>query len=251
MGACAARTQGAGDSGAIGATEDAAARVHSAFRRPVLVQLEVPETVTIRRHLVRASANPSIEGRIRLSRAGPGIKELSRAADARCMTWMRRLRADESGIALIMALGIVIVLGISVTTMVSYTTSNTRNVAMSSGRLVAVSNAESAANSAISLLTQTISTGADPSAANLLGCAGATGLNDTNGPSNCASPTPKLICLRATTCTAGTADTATLYGYYSGLNGGTFMSQTVPSATSASDMIHRPPIDRSRTQPRW
>ena len=147
------------------------------------------------------------------------------------MAWMRRLRADESGIALIMALGIVIVLGISVTTMVSYTTSNTRNVAMTAGRLAAVSNAESAANGAVSLLIQTISTGGDPAAANLLGCAGATGPSDTNGPSNCATPTPKLICLRATTCTAGATDTATLYGYYSGTNGGTFMSQTVPSAT--------------------
>ena len=41
MGACDARTQGAGDSGAVGATEDAAARVHSAARQPVLVLLEL------------------------------------------------------------------------------------------------------------------------------------------------------------------------------------------------------------------
>ncbi|MGZ4409904.1 MAG: hypothetical protein ACXVY6_14145, partial [Gaiellaceae bacterium] len=147
------------------------------------------------------------------------------------MRSVRRLRAEEGGFALLLALSIVIVLGISVTAMVSYTSSNTRSVARSDGRLVAVSNAESSANAAVSILAQQIATGNDPSAANLLGCAGATGPNDTNGPSNCSSRTPKLICIGATSCTAGAANTATLYGYYSGTNGGSFLGQTLPAAT--------------------
>jgi len=148
------------------------------------------------------------------------------------MWWVQRLRAEESGFALLLALGIVIVLGISVTAMVSYTSSNTRSVAMSGGRLVAVTNAESAANAAVSILAQQRANGNDPSAANILGCAGVTGPNDTIGPSDCSSPTPKLICIGgATSCSPGAANTATVYGYYGGTNGSSFLGQTVPPAT--------------------
>jgi Tfp pilus assembly protein PilX len=142
-----------------------------------------------------------------------------------------RLR-QEDGFALLLALGVTIVLSILVTSMISYTSSGTRSVATSGGQLSAADNAESAANGAVSFLAAKLAAGGDPSAANLLGCAGATGVNDTNGPSNCAAPTPKLICLPGnTSCTTGAAGTASLYGYYSGTNGGTYLSQTVPAST--------------------
>jgi hypothetical protein len=131
-----------------------------------------------------------------------------------------------------MALGILIVLGIVVTSVVSYTTSNTRSTSMSSGRLTARSASESAINTVVGTLEQQIIGGADPAAANLLGCAGATGPGDTNGPSNCSSPAPRLLCLNGgSTCTAGEARTATVFGYYSGTNGGTYNGISVPAAT--------------------
>jgi hypothetical protein len=61
MGACDARTQGALDSSAIEATEDAAACVHSAFQRPVLVLLEVLSEAP----LAALRAIPEAAGRIR------------------------------------------------------------------------------------------------------------------------------------------------------------------------------------------
>jgi len=143
-----------------------------------------------------------------------------------------RLRADERGIALVLALGIMIVMGIAVAGAVSYTTSNTRSVSRDGGRVSSRAFTDSAANYAVGIMGQQIATNADPAAANLLGCAGATSATDTNGPSNCASPTPKLLCLNgATTCTAGAANTATVYGYYSGVNGGTYNGIAVPAAT--------------------
>jgi Tfp pilus assembly protein PilX len=144
----------------------------------------------------------------------------------------RRLCGDERGIALVLALGILIVLAIVVAAGISYTTANTRATASSGGRLTARSAAESSVNTVVGILDQQLVSGADPSAANLLGCAGATGPNDPNGPSNCSSPTPKLLCQNgSSTCTAGAAGTSTVFGYYGGTNGGTYGTISVPPAT--------------------
>jgi len=147
------------------------------------------------------------------------------------MVGSERLRSDERGIALLMALGILIVLGIVVSATVSYTTSNTRAMAASGGRLDAKRTAESGLNEAYSILAQEAHAGGNPVAANLLGCSGASGPTDTTGPSNCSAPTPKLFCPYSTSCTAGSAGSASVYGYYSGTNTQTFLGYTVPAST--------------------
>jgi hypothetical protein len=65
---------------------------------------------------------------------------------------LRRLRTDERGIALMMALGLMIVLGIVVTAGVSYTTSNTRSSATNQVRVSARQVAEAGMNAAIGAL---------------------------------------------------------------------------------------------------
>jgi|tagenome__1003787_1003787.scaffolds.fasta_scaffold20955339_2 hypothetical protein len=144
-----------------------------------------------------------------------------------------RLVQDESGIALLLALGILIVLAIVVTAGITYTTSNTRASGKSTARIQARQYAETALNQGMSILTQQIAVGGNPTAANLLGCAGANGTtSDTTAPSVCSTPTTKKICfVRGSTCSAGAADTAELYGYYSGTNPGTFLGRTVPAST--------------------
>src|SRR3954453_13631173 len=144
-----------------------------------------------------------------------------------------RLVRDESGIALVLALGILVVLAIVVTAGITYTTSNTRASGKSTARIQARQYAETALNQGMSILTQQIAVGGNPTAANLLGCAGANGqTTDATAPSVCSSPTTKKICfVKGSTCTAGAADTAELYGYYSGTNPGTFLGRTVPAST--------------------
>ncbi len=148
---------------------------------------------------------------------------------------MLRLRKvfEEDGIALVLALGILIVLGIIVTAGVTYTTSNTRASGKSAARTQAREYAETAVNNAVSILQRQISVSGNPSAANLLGCAGANGTtSDTTAPSNCTSPTPITVCfVTGSTCTAGAANTATAYGFYSGTNAQTFLGRTVPAST--------------------
>jgi Tfp pilus assembly protein PilX len=140
---------------------------------------------------------------------------------------------DEDGIALVLALGILIVLGIIVTAGVTYTTSNTRASGKSAARTQAREYAETAVNNAVSVLQRQISVSGNPSSANLLGCAGANGTTtDTTPPSNCTSPTPITVCfVTGSTCTAGAANTATAYGFYSGTNAQTFLGRTVPAST--------------------
>jgi len=143
----------------------------------------------------------------------------------------RRL-AEERGFALVIALGVLLVLTIGGTSMIGYTTSNLRSADTSSDRLGAQKYAEAGVNVAYSLLSQTLSTGANASAANLLGCAGATGPTDIKGPSNCAAPSPRVFCLGgASGCTAGAAQTVSVYGYFSGTSGGSYMGATVSPST--------------------
>jgi hypothetical protein len=141
------------------------------------------------------------------------------------------LRSDERGIALLMALGFLIVLTITVTGLISYTTANTRSTSAGVHRLAATQYAEAGLNYAYGILQQQITSGASPIAANLLGCAGATGAADTNGPSNCSTPSPKVLCVRGGSCTGGTPGTISLYGYFSGTNSGTFAGIAVPASS--------------------
>jgi Tfp pilus assembly protein PilX len=143
-----------------------------------------------------------------------------------------RLRNDD-GIALVMALGIMVVLIIFVTSMIAFTTANGRGAQLSAGDVQARQYADAGLNSAYSMLNYqlTVANG-NPAAANLLGCNGATGPSDTNGPSNCSSPVVDVICVTASGgCSAGTAGSASVYGYYSGTNPTTFSGVSVPAAT--------------------
>jgi Tfp pilus assembly protein PilX len=142
-----------------------------------------------------------------------------------------RLR-QEDGIALVMALGITVVLIIFVASMISYTSSNSRAAQLSSSDLMATQYAEAGLNTAYSIIVnQKVTALGNPAAANLLGCSGATSATDTNGPSNCATPTAKVICVTASGCMSGSAGSATVYGYYSGTNPTTFNGISVAAST--------------------
>jgi len=144
---------------------------------------------------------------------------------------MRRLLRQEDGIALLMALGIMLVLTISTVATISYTSSGQTASRLSAGGVRATQFAESGLNVAYSTIQYQLSVvGGNPSRANLLGCNGLTGANDINGPSNCTTPTPMLVCF-TTNCTAGQDGSASVYGYYSGTNVQTFQGKSVPSGT--------------------
>ena len=134
-----------------------------------------------------------------------GLQHDSQLSDhARAMRG--RLRQEE-GIALVMALGITVVLIIFVASMISYTSSNSRASTLSSADLMAHQYADAGLNTAYSILqNQTVVSNGNPSAANLLGCSGATGPTDTNGPSDCSSPTAKIVCVAAASGCASTED---------------------------------------------
>jgi Tfp pilus assembly protein PilX len=144
----------------------------------------------------------------------------------------RRLR-NEDGIALVMALGITVVLIIFVAGMITFTSSGGRAAQLSAGDVQARQYADAGLNSAYSMLNyQLTATNGNPAAANLLGCNGATGASDTNGPSNCSAPAYKVICITASSgCSAGSVGSVSVYGYYSGTNPTTYNSVSVPAST--------------------
>ncbi len=145
---------------------------------------------------------------------------------------MRERLRNEDGIALVMALGITVVLIIFVASMIAYTTSGQRGATLGSADLQARQYAEAGLNSAYSLIVSSASiSGTNPTAANLLGCNGVAGAADTTAPSNCASPSPKLICLTKTTCTAGTAGSAQVFGFFTGSNPATYNGTQYPAST--------------------
>jgi hypothetical protein len=146
---------------------------------------------------------------------------------------MRVRLQQQDGIALVMALSMTVVLSIMVFAMISYTTSGQRSSQLSSATVMATHYAEAGTNAAYSVLsTQNNVNNGNPTAANLLGCSGAAGPSDVNGPSNCTSPTPKVYCLTGTTCTAGSAGSVSVYGFYSGTNPVTYRSiWNVPAST--------------------
>jgi Tfp pilus assembly protein PilX len=132
-----------------------------------------------------------------------------------------------------MALGFTIVLTIFVVAMIGFTSSSSRNARLSASDLTSRQYAEAGLNAAYSMIVnqKTIS-GGNPSAANLLGCNGASGATDTTGPSNCSSPTPKVFCITASSgCSAGTSGSASVFGFFSGANPATYNGITVPAST--------------------
>jgi Tfp pilus assembly protein PilX len=139
---------------------------------------------------------------------------------------------QEDGIALVMALGITVVLIIFVASMIDYTSSNSRAARLSSSQLTALQYADAGLNTAYSIIVnQKVTALGNPAAANLLGCSGVGGVADATGPSNCAAPTAKVVCVAATACTSGSAGSAAVYGYYSGTNPTVFNGISVAAST--------------------
>jgi Tfp pilus assembly protein PilX len=144
---------------------------------------------------------------------------------------IERLR-QEDGIALVLALGITSVLIIFVASMIDYTTSNSRAARLSSSSLTAMQYADAGLNTAYSILVnQKVTVGGNPTAANLLGCNGVAGVADTTGPSNCAIPVAKVVCVAKTGCVSGDAGSSSVYGYYSGTNPTVFNGVSVGAST--------------------
>lgn len=134
---------------------------------------------------------------------------------------LRRLRREQRGFALILALGAMIALGITVTAVIEYTSSNTRASSISAAQQDANHAAEAAllaAYSKLSYVNWTTGTGNDATSPTLLGCAAGSG-----GSSDCTTTAPSLTCVNAlTTCasstTSGQAGTGTYYGSYDALS---------------------------------
>lgn len=141
------------------------------------------------------------------------------------MSWRARLHSDERGIALMVALAAIVVLGIAVTATISYTSANQRSSNLDQSELAAANVAESGMQQAYSVVNYQNSTGKDPSAANLLGCAGSNGSpSSTAAPSKCGSAylTPLVFCVTAAAgCTLGSAGSASVFGCYIGTSNGT------------------------------
>lgn len=148
------------------------------------------------------------------------------------MRSVRQLHGDQEGFVLPIALGFVIVLAILVVSTTNFTVLNLHSSERDASDVGAAHYADGALQSAYSIISAANTTGKNPAAANLLGCAGATGAADTNGPSNCTSPSPFVFCYTgATSCTNGTVGSASVYGYFSGTSAQTFNGISVPAST--------------------
>jgi len=135
-------------------------------------------------------------------------------------------------VALVVALGLMIVLTTAAAAAFEFTTSTTRATAREANTTYALHYAEGGVNAAYSVLSQTLRSGSNPTDANLLGCAGATGATDKTGPSNCATVAPRVYCLDgASTCTAEAASTASVFGYFSGTSAGSYGGVPVPASS--------------------
>jgi Tfp pilus assembly protein PilX len=151
--------------------------------------------------------------------------------DATPQRRLLRVLRRQDGLALPLALSVLVVLGIGAFSVSQFTTLNIHAAARDASLVNANSYAEAALNSAYAVIAGANTTGKNPAAANLLGCAGVNGAADTNGPSNCTSPSPLLLCYTAAPCTAGTIGNATVYGYFSGTTAATFNGVAVPAST--------------------
>jgi Tfp pilus assembly protein PilX len=141
---------------------------------------------------------------------------------------MRERMRDESGFALVIALGVMIVLAILIVSTLTYTNSNQRAAQLSSDNVQAAHYAEGALNGAFSILNQVNTNGTNAAAPDLLGCAvGAS----SPGVSDCSSPTPKVFCITSTGCAGGTDGSASVYGFFSGTNPQAYNGVSVPAST--------------------
>jgi Tfp pilus assembly protein PilX len=131
-----------------------------------------------------------------------------------------RLRHEERGIALVLALAISVALSLMVFSMTEYVTSNQRSAKTSSSDAVARGYAEAALDTAYSRInyanTQaSISAGLSPSKPTLLGCG-----TGTSGASDCSSLSPLCVAFTGSCPTSGTysptAGTASVYGFFTG-----------------------------------
>ena len=131
-----------------------------------------------------------------------------------------RLKHEESGIALVLALAISVALSLMVFSMTQYVTSNQRNAKTSSSDNLARNYAEAAIDTAYSRInyanTQaSISAGLSPAKPTLLGCG-----TGTAGASDCSSLSPLCIAFTGSCPTSGTysptAGTASVYGFFTG-----------------------------------
>jgi Tfp pilus assembly protein PilX len=150
---------------------------------------------------------------------------------------IRRLRHDESGIALVLALAISVALSLMVFSMTEYVTSNQKSAKTSSNDNLARNYAEAALDTAYSRInyanTQAqISAGLSPAKPSLLGCG-----TGTSGASDCSSISPLCVAFTGSCPTSGTysptAGTASVYGFFTGTAppaNSTFSG--VPEATS-------------------
>lgn len=158
---------------------------------------------------------------------------------------MKRLLRQEDGFALVLALGMCVVLIISVTAIVQYTTSNGHASVGSAVTLKAQGYAEAGLQEAYSVLNAANVPGANPNStsANLLGC-----LN-SSPPSDCSNVSSNLLCFSFGTpspsiplayCPSdpsqytANAQTATVYGYFSGTSAQTFSGPGVANVTVAA-----------------
>src|SRR5436309_4350055 len=94
------------------------------------------------------------------------------------MRFLRRLRNDQSGFALVLALGITVVLSMTVVTVIEATTADSRTAVQSRNRVSAYTLAEAGVNNATSILTNV----ANAYDSHVLHPQGA------NQPADCASP---------------------------------------------------------------
>jgi Tfp pilus assembly protein PilX len=133
---------------------------------------------------------------------------------------IRRLRQEENGIALVLALAISVALSIMVFSMTEYVTSNQRSAKTSSSDNIARGYAEAALDTAYSRInyanTQaSISAGLSPAKPSLLGCG-----TGTSGASDCSTISPLCVAFTGSCPTSGTysptAGTASVYGFFSG-----------------------------------
>jgi Tfp pilus assembly protein PilX len=133
---------------------------------------------------------------------------------------INRLRQEERGIALVLALAISVALSLMVFSMTEYVTSNQRSAKTSSNDNLARNYAEAALNTAYSRInyanTQSaISSGLSPSQPTLLGCA-----TGASGASDCSTISPLCVAFTGSCPTSGTysptAGTAAVYGFYTG-----------------------------------
>ena len=69
------------------------------------------------------------------------------------MNFLRRLRNDQAGFALVLALGITVVLSMTVVTVIEATTANSRTAVQSKNRVSAYTLAEAGINNASSILS--------------------------------------------------------------------------------------------------